>query len=395
MTFFDPFKASDGSDPNALRDDPTAFASLGALPRAGEPASRPVQPAGAPSQAAIAFQQHILAGVSRSFALTIPQLPEPLGGVVANAYLLCRIADTIEDEPTLAPDDKVRLTEAFADLVGGIGSIEAFVAELAPKLSNATSPAEHELIGNTRLVLQLTHSYGPVARAAIERCLRLMCRGMHRFQQKAGPQGLRDLDELGRYCYVVAGVVGEMLCELFCEYSSATAANRAALTRNAVAFGQGLQLTNILKDVWEDRARGVSWLPRAEFARRGLVVENIDPAARTPEFHAALAELVAVTHAQLRYAMEYTLAIAPADTGMRKFCAWSIGMALLTLRKILATPDYMGGADVKIPRRAVATVIALTGLGIRSNAWLRMLFAIAARGLPSVDMPPAQAPQDF
>ena len=44
------------------------------------------------------FQALLLEGVSRTFALTIPQLPQKLYGAVANAYLLCRIVDTIEDE---------------------------------------------------------------------------------------------------------------------------------------------------------------------------------------------------------------------------------------------------------------------------------------------------------
>jgi len=45
------------------------------------------------------YQSDILERVSRTFALTIPQLPFDLSKVVANAYLLCRIADTIEDDP--------------------------------------------------------------------------------------------------------------------------------------------------------------------------------------------------------------------------------------------------------------------------------------------------------
>ncbi|HTT38021.1 MAG TPA: squalene/phytoene synthase family protein, partial [Burkholderiales bacterium] len=40
------------------------------------------------------FQARMLAGVSRTFALTIPQLPQELARVVTNAYLLCRIVDT-------------------------------------------------------------------------------------------------------------------------------------------------------------------------------------------------------------------------------------------------------------------------------------------------------------
>ena len=48
------------------------------------------------------YQDEVLPGVSRTFALTIPRLPEPLRASVTNAYLLCRIADTIEDEPTIS-----------------------------------------------------------------------------------------------------------------------------------------------------------------------------------------------------------------------------------------------------------------------------------------------------
>ena len=46
----------------------------------------------------LAYQAKILPLVSRTFALTIPQLTLELVDVVGNAYLLCRLADTIEDD---------------------------------------------------------------------------------------------------------------------------------------------------------------------------------------------------------------------------------------------------------------------------------------------------------
>ena len=55
------------------------------------------------------FQNEILQDVSRTFALTIPQLPPPLYRAVANAYLLCRIADTIEDDSKLTFQEKKTL----------------------------------------------------------------------------------------------------------------------------------------------------------------------------------------------------------------------------------------------------------------------------------------------
>jgi farnesyl-diphosphate farnesyltransferase len=217
---------------------------------------------------------------------------------------------------------------------------------------------------------------------------------MHQFQQKAGLEGLRDLRELGDYCYYVAGVVGEMLCDLFCDASEATRAKRDTLARYAVSFGQGLQMTNILKDQWEDRARGVSWLPRADFERHGVVFAQIDANAQTEAFQRGLNELIAVTHAQLNYALEYTLAISTQDSGIRKFCAWNIGMALLTLRKIVTQRGYASANEVKISRRSVVLVMLLTRIGIRSNTWLRFLFRRAASGLPRSEIAPACAPAE-
>ena len=60
-----------------------------------------------------AYQQQILQGVSRTFALTIPQLPPALARVVGNAYLLCRIADTIEDDPGLSYPQQREFSDRF------------------------------------------------------------------------------------------------------------------------------------------------------------------------------------------------------------------------------------------------------------------------------------------
>ena len=61
----------------------------------------------------LAYQTRILAGVSRTFALTIPELPDPLVHVVGNAYLLCRLADTIEDDPDMDSDTKAAFMSEF------------------------------------------------------------------------------------------------------------------------------------------------------------------------------------------------------------------------------------------------------------------------------------------
>lgn len=337
---------------------------------------------------AMSFQDHILPRVSRTFALTIPQLPAGLREIVGNAYLLCRIADTIEDDPGLDLDTKLRFEREFAAIVLGTGSAEHFAAEVHPRLSQQMSADEHELIRNAAQVLAVTAGFGAQHRAVLARCLNLMCDGMLRFQQHAGRAGLRDQSELDEYCYYVAGVVGELLTELFCLHDPRIAARREALMALAVSFGEGLQMTNILKDVWEDLARGVCWLPRETFARHGYDLDQLAPGCTDPRFHAGYRELLGIAHAHLRNALRYTQTLPPEQAGIRRFCAWAIGMAALTLDRIAATPAFASGQDVKISRGAVGRTVFLTRLGIGSDGWLAWLFARATHRLPLATLAP-------
>jgi farnesyl-diphosphate farnesyltransferase len=61
---------------------------------------------------------------------------------------------------------------------------------------------------------------------------------------------------------------------------------------------------------------------------------------------------------------------------------WAIGLAVLTLRKIEHNPRFTAGAQVKVTHSAVAMTRLLTSVAGRSDAALRLLFALAARGLP-------------
>ena len=328
------------------------------------------------------YQDQILPHVSRTFALTIPQLPEPLRVAVTNAYLLCRIADTIEDEPAVPPEETLAFLERFKAVVAGRADAALLASDVEGRLSNRTLSTERDLIINMIRVLNVTASLKPPQRAAIQRCVDLMCYGMPRFQSTASFSGLPRSTDLDEYCYYVAGVVGEMLTELFCEYSEGAARNRAALRALAVSFAQGLQMTNILKDVWEDRSRGACWLPQEVFTPHRVDLVRLSPAPPNPGFDAGMNELIGVAHAHLRNALDYTLLIPGQETGMRRFCLWAVGLAVLTLQKIHKNPGFTAGSQVKISRSQVTMTRILTDLSIRNDWMLRRLFAMAARGLP-------------
>lgn len=336
----------------------------------------------ATESAADAYQNAILPKVSRTFALTIPQLPPALRRAVTNAYLLCRVADTIEDEPALNAEQKLRYEDGFIDAVTGRIDPQRFAAELAPLFSQATLLAERELVSQLPLVLQVTQDLKPAQRLAIIKCLKIMSHGMRDFQCSVGQQGLETLRDLDCYCYCVAGVVGEMLTELLIDFDPSVASQRERLMRLAVSFGQGLQMTNILKDQWEDYSQGVCWLPQDVFARYGVHLADMQAGQEGANYAGAMSELIGVAHAHLRNALEYTLAIPMEQAGFRRFCLWSIGLAVMTLRKLQQNLNFRAGEQVKISHKTVASIIALTRLSGNSNSGLCWLFETAARKLP-------------
>jgi len=328
------------------------------------------------------YQDQVLPHVSRTFALTIPQLPAALRIGVTNAYLLCRIADTIEDEPALSPPETLAFLQQFNMALAGRVPPETLAEELGKRLSDKSLPAERELVANMQRVINVTMALSDAQRVAILRCVELMCYGMPRFQSTASIKGLARLSDLDEYCYYVAGVVGDMLTELFCAYSAEMAKNHTPMQALAVSFAQGLQMTNILKDVWEDRSRGACWLPQEVFSRHGVDLARLTPDQYDARFAAGMHELVGVAHGHLRNALEYTLLIPGNEAGIRRFCLWAIGLAVLTLQKINRNPGFTAGVQVKVSRKAVAMTRISTDIALRNDWLLRRLFGFAALGLP-------------
>ena len=328
------------------------------------------------------YQDFILPGVSRTFALTIPVLPGHLAEVVTNAYLLCRIADTIEDDPGLDELRKGEFHRRFLATIKGEEDAGEFAAALAPLLSPQVLPDERDLVQNAAKVIRTTHGFTGKEREALTRCLTVMCSGMPKFQRNRSLRGLRDLTELGAYCYVVAGVVGEMLTDLFCIHCPELAKKRVELRRLAVSFGQGLQMTNILKDIWDDRRGGRCWLPRSMFADRRTQFDRLEEYHRTHAFTAGMNSLIAVTHRHLQNALEFTCHIPAREAGIRRFCLWALGFAVMTLQKLHQNPQFTSGDQVKVSRLTVRATMLATNLMLSSNRSLRWLFRIAASGLP-------------
>ena len=87
-------------------------------------------------------------------------------------------------------------------------------------------------------------------------------------------------------------------------------------------------------------------------------------------------------------ALTYTLMLPRSEPGIRRFCLWALGMAVLTLRKIYGHMEFTNGQDVKISRRSVRATVLVTSLTVKQDAILRLLFDHYTRGLPAPEIEP-------
>ncbi len=223
----------------------------------------------------------LLQKTSRTFALAIPLLPEPTRLEVGLAYLLFRIADTFEDATDWPRADRVVALEAFSRALPSLDTARAkelVVGWLAtPPCANA---GYLELVAKTPDVLAEVSALDAPARLILIRHAQRTADGMARVVLSSDERGrleLSSLRELQEYCYVVAGIVGELLTELFLNDAPQLETVRAELEENTRAFGEGLQLVNILKDSRDDAGDGRTYLPDSvpraevlELARRDL-----------------------------------------------------------------------------------------------------------------------------
>lgn len=309
----------------------------------------------------LAYQKAILGSVSRTFALTIPLLPAAIEKVVGNTYLLCRIVDTIEDAADLSPQTKQELSALFLQAVLEKVPVESFVQPCLQALKNYGNQDELDLIAHTPTVLRILHTCAHSDQQAVSRCVSIMSEGMSHFHGKQSKEGLKDLREFEEYCYVVAGVVGELLTTIFSNHSPAFARQIQNQEDLAIAFGQALQMTNILKDSPEDRERGVSWKP-AEISQ---------------------SQLLNIAYEKLQDSLKYILLIPKEELGMRRFCFLAFGLAVMTLSKIAERTEFSHKDEVKLSRETVMTFYSFTKLAVKSDLAMKAFFYLSSGALRS------------
>jgi farnesyl-diphosphate farnesyltransferase len=325
----------------------------------------------------------LLRRVSRSFYLSVAVLSPDVRVPVAVAYLLARAADTIADTRLVEREQRIghlrvlrdELDEARPDrvtaILGAVGPAQGL-------------PAERELLARLPDCLAAYRALDPGNRHRVRTLLGVLIDGMTQDLRVFPPEGERKLGaldtraDLVRYTYLVAGCVGEFWTDIHMAHRPRLRDWDAMRMRAlGVRFGQGLQMTNVLRDAPRDLREGRCYLPRQDLAALGLSPGDLlDPAASTAA-RPLLVELVRLALDWYAAGGEYMSAIPVRELRLRLACAWPLLIGLATLERLAATERWLDPAVVvKVRRSEVYGLMARSFTTVWSN---RRLGAAARR----------------
>ncbi len=215
-----------------------------------------------------AAERHVRDVVNRSgtsFARGMNALPPPGQKAMYAIYAFCREIDDIADEPGEegAKRDALAAWGAEIEALHMGNPTRPTAIALAPALEGYDLPkAEfHELIAG--MLMDVDMDFGTVP--PMDRA------GLH------------------LYCRRVAGSVGLLSVPVFGEPRA---------TQFALALGDALQLTNILRDIGEDADAGRLYLPADLLARHGVTVTTAAETVRQPGVRHVCDELLAEAEAR-------------------------------------------------------------------------------------------------
>jgi len=313
----------------------------------------------------------LLRSVSRSFYLSIRLLPAKVRDPVALAYLLARATDTIADTTEVEANVRVRELANLAAMIQedrAAGSIGGFA-------SLQKNPAERALIESVPHCLQWLAAIGKGDRANIRGVLASINEGqaldVQRFGDPAQITALQTAADLDRYTYLVAGSVGEFWTDVcFRQLRDFTATARTEMVSSGVAYGKGLQLVNILRDLGADLRAGRCYLPAEELHSLGLTPQDLK---REPSRALPLVQAWRVRAEQgIAAGIAYSCAVRPWRARLATALPALIGARTLALLREAGPSIFT--TKVKVSRAEIRQIVLHATLTLASPSSLQKAF---------------------
>ncbi len=263
-------------------------------------------------------------GTSFYYAFRI--LPEAKRRAIFALYSFCRVLDDCVDEADGGGEEALRHWLAELDRAYAGRAETPLGRDLAETLARFPIPRScfEEIVAGCRMDLTISRYF--------------------------------SFEELRLYCSRVASAVGLASIEIFGYRNPGT-------REYARELGQALQLTNILRDVTPDAAKGRIYVPLDELARFGVGESQFLEAARTGQGSTSITALLAFQGDRARHSHERAAALLPAEDRRAMASARVMGAVYRELLDEIERRGYpLGGTTLSLPRRRKAW-LALRTLG--------------------------------
>ena len=321
----------------------------------------------------------LLKSVSRAFYLSLRVLPADLREAIGLAYLLARAADTIADTPLITPERRLSHLRAFRERLAGEAA-----ADMSAELDGAfANPAERALLQALPHAFALLQALNGSDRERTRAVVLTLTRGME-IDLTAFPPAecgevtaLKTRQQLDDYIYHIAGCVGEFWTEISMAHTPAIGDwDGARMSALGVRFGSALQLANILRDAPKDLRIGRCYLPHSELDRVGLRPADLMDARNAARARPLLACGIRTALTDFAAAERYILAIPRRCLRLRLAALWPVLIGMSTLALLARADNWLcPDKPIKMPRRSVYAVIAISLICGRSNRLLALWIA--------------------
>ena len=208
------------------------------------------------NRAAFGYARRITAHYSKSFYYSAQMLPREQRWATFALYGFCRHCDNLIDTPRQRSETEI------------LREIQRLTEELL--VAYNTGESQHSII---RAFILVAKVYGIPIAYPLD-----LLNGVAMDVQKAR---YKTFDELTLFCYRVAAVVGLMMT-----YVLGYKDERAF--RYAKQLGIAMQLTNILRDVKEDKEMGRIYIPQTDLAQFGVTEQDILDEKMTPQLRSLI-----------------------------------------------------------------------------------------------------------
>ena len=320
----------------------------------------------------------ILEGTSRSFYLSLKELPNSIRPQVSLLYMLARTSDTIADSEQGDSGELMLALESYNDFSQGK---TANLIDLSALADLQRNKSEASLLRNVEKIVSKIGEFSDSDQKAIRRCLGIIIGGqildLQRFSSNDGAIIPLDSDqELDDYAYRVAGSVGEFWTRMSLDhiFQLKGEGQEEALFEKGIRFGKALQMINILRDIPADLSLGRCYIPRSSLDEYGMTPSDLIEPTKMDSFRPLYDRYLDLTDEYLASAIQYIEMLPHWKLRLRAACMFPVIIGKRTVSKLREGNALDPSNRLKIDRSEIKEVIKKVVFSVPSRqASMRIL----------------------